>query len=121
LVAPDDERVFAQAWSLFYGVLAMNGNEFVLRDVQQRQRLLEKLWPQVQKAQTAHPAEFDGAYRRGLRLHFEQLGQRDGERVWLTQLEQIAQTERDRVRAQPVQLPRASILDTKEPAPQVTP
>jgi hypothetical protein len=89
LAAPDDARVIAQVRDLFYGVLAMNGYEFVLRDAQQRQRLLKKLWPHVLAAQRAQPAVFDWVYLHRLRKHFEQIGQPGGERDWLAQLDKI--------------------------------
>lgn len=119
LAAPDDNRVFAQAWDLFYGVLAMNGNDFVLRDARQRQRLLEKLWPRILELQRGDPAPFDRPHE--LMMHFQQLGQPGGDKAWLAQLDEIARSVKEKARAQPVQLPRASTLDVKAPDSKVRP
>ena len=112
--APDDARVLGQARDLLYGVLTMNADEFVLQDAQQRERLLKKLWPHFLDRQREQPAEFDEAYRRGLRMHFEQVGRRGGDRVWLAQLDEIARAFREKQRAQPVKLPRADSLGTDQ-------
>ena len=121
VTAPEDAKVLAHAHELFYGALAMNRDEFVLRDARQRQRILNQLWPHVLERQRKEPATFDAAHLRGLRMHFEQIGQRGGERVWLEQLDQIARSDREKERAQPIQLPRANSPGTENPQPKPKP
>lgn len=115
LSAPNDREVSAPSRDFFYGALAMNRSDFVVRDARQRKHILETIWPRFLAQQRASPATFDNAYRRGLRLHFEELGQRDGDKAWLAQLDEIAKNQAEKLRTRPVQLPRASTLDGKTP------
>jgi hypothetical protein len=121
LAAPDDPRHLANARGYFYGALAINGDEFVVRDPRLRKRILVRLWPHVLNSQRAEPHGFDDAHRQGLAMHFHELGEIGGEQEWLTQWEAAGrETAEERVPG-PIQLPRVSTLDANEFQPQTRP
>ena len=119
--APYDPQIAGRSLTFFDEALAMAREEFVLRDAQKRQRVLERLWPYFLELQHARLGQFDQTYLPALKRHFEQIGQPGGDQALLEQFNEIARLQIQKERAKPVRLPRASELDANPRPPKIRP
>jgi hypothetical protein len=116
LRAPEDAAINSHAFPLIYGVLALNGSDLVVKTPQERQRVIEKLWPSALEAARSRPVRFDDAYLRGLKLHFQEMGKPGREQDFLEPLNHIIDEREKKEHSLPAKLPRFSEFnnETKE-------
>jgi len=120
--APDDPpEPLAMARGFFYRALEMNGVQFVIDDVQFRQRILERLWPHFLQFERLKPGVFDEAYREGLKRHFMELGRNGRDLEMLAELDDIARIHAAEAAVRPIPLPRTSVPRKNDNRPQVNP